>query len=40
MPEVLGVDFNAASQREVLDEIFPRYVGDYACRSIIRATGC
>jgi hypothetical protein len=31
MAEVLGVDFNAASLREVPGEIFPRYIGDHAC---------
>ena len=28
-PDVRGVDFNAAGQRELLREIFPKYIGDY-----------
>ena len=28
-PDVRGLDFNAAFQRRLLDEIFPRYIGDY-----------
>lgn len=28
-PQVLGVDFDDASHREILEQVFPRFIGDY-----------